>query len=51
LLQTANPRAKLEELMTARDPLYREIADLIINTDGMRVADVVRQIIHQLRDG
>jgi shikimate kinase len=48
LLQTANPRAKLEELMAVRDPLYREIADFVVETDGKRVRDVVRQIIQQL---
>jgi shikimate kinase len=48
LLQTGNPRAKLEELMSIRDPLYREIASLVIETDGMRVRDVVRKIMQQL---
>lgn len=48
LLQTGDPRAKLEELMAIRDPLYREIADIIIETDGKRVRDVVRQIIQAL---
>ena len=48
LLQIANPRAKLEELMAVRDPLYREIADFVVETDGKRVRDVVRQIIQQL---
>ena len=48
LLQTADPRATLEELMAVRDPLYREIADLVVDTDGKRVRDVVRQIIQQL---
>ncbi len=48
LLQTDNPRAKLAELMAIREPLYREAADIVINTDGMRVMDVVRQIIKQL---
>ena len=48
LLQTADPRATLEALMAVRDPLYREIADLVIDTDGKRVRDVVRQIIQQL---
>jgi len=48
LLQTGNPRAKLEELMVFRDPLYREIADLVIDTDGMRVRDVVNKIMRQL---
>ena len=49
LLQTGNPRARLEELMAVRDPLYREIADIIIDTDGMRVREVVREIIRQLK--
>lgn len=48
LLQTANPRKKLEELMAIREPLYRECADIVIDTDGMRVADVVRQIVKYL---
>ena len=49
LLQTENPRGKLEELMAIRDPLYREIADLVIETDGMRVRDVVNKIMRQLK--
>ena len=48
LLQTADPKSRLEELMQLRDPLYREIADITIETDGMRVRDVVRKIIRQL---
>ena len=48
LLQTDNPRKKLEELMSVRDPLYREIAGIVIDTDGMRVRDVVKIIIQRL---
>jgi len=48
LLQTNDPRAKLEELFAVRDPLYRDTANLIIETDGMRVRDVVRKIMQQL---
>ncbi|MEA2094823.1 MAG: shikimate kinase AroK [Pseudomonadota bacterium] len=48
LLQTDNPRQRLNELMQAREPLYREIADLVINTDGKRVRDVVNEIMAQL---
>ena len=33
-----------ERLMAERDPLYREIADLVINTDGRRVQTVAREI-------
>jgi shikimate kinase len=48
LLQTGNPREKLDELMSIRDPLYREIASIIIDTNGMRVRDVVKIIMQRL---
>ena len=44
LLEGRSRAEVLEELMAARDPLYREIADLIIDTDGRRVPTVARQI-------
>ena len=49
LLQTPDPRKTLEELLEIRDPLYRETAQLVIETDGMRVRDVVRKIIRELQ--
>ena len=48
LLQTADPRAKLEELLAARDPLYREIADLVIDTGRPNVQSMVQTILDQL---
>ena len=48
LLQTENPRNKLEELMQIRDPLYREIADWVVETDGCRVRDVVQEIVRHI---
>jgi shikimate kinase len=30
--------------MAEREPLYREIADLVIETDGKHVRDVVKQL-------
>lgn len=44
MLESGDPEAVLEELMKSRDPLYREIADLIVDTDGRRVHTVVREI-------
>ncbi len=32
LLQTADPRSRLQELYETRDPLYREVAHLILDT-------------------
>src|ERR1700693_4566210 len=37
LLHGADPTLRLEELMRAREPLYREIADMIVSTDHRRV--------------
>ena len=43
------PRAKvLAELMEVREPLYREIADLVVETDGRRVQAVAREIADAL---
>ena len=44
LLENRPKKQVLEELMAARDPLYREIADLVIETDGRRVQAVAREI-------
>jgi len=44
LLQTDDPRARLEMLLAERDPLYREIADLVVETDNRNVQATVRVI-------
>ena len=44
LLATDDPRARLEELMRVRDPLYRSIAAITITTDGRRLNMVADQI-------
>lgn len=49
LLQTPNPRQVLVELMALRDPLYREVADIIIETDERPPRLVVGEILEQLR--
>jgi shikimate kinase len=35
LLQTDNPRETLRQLSRTREPLYREVADLMLDTDGL----------------
>jgi shikimate kinase len=44
LLNTQNPREKMEELLKTRNPLYEEIADLIIDTDRQPLAQIVEEI-------
>jgi shikimate kinase/3-dehydroquinate synthase len=48
LLQTADPRRRLEELLAQREPLYREIADLVIDTGRPNVQSMVQTILDQL---
>ncbi len=48
LLQTEDPRGKLEQLMTQRDPLYREVADMVVHTDDRSIRSVVKEILVRL---
>ncbi|MEW6729192.1 MAG: shikimate kinase AroK [Pseudomonadota bacterium] len=48
LLQTPDRRGKLEELMKIREPLYREAAHLVVETDGLAPKTVVQRIIRGL---
>jgi shikimate kinase len=44
LLESSDKQQVLQDLMEERDPLYREISDLIVETDGRRVQTVAREI-------
>jgi len=48
LLRTADPRGKLEELMAQREPLYLEMAHLVVDTGRPNVQSMVQIIINQL---
>jgi len=50
LLQSGERRATLERLYRERDPLYREIADIVVETDGRRRRTTVDRILAQLSD-
>ena len=48
LLANDDPRTVLETLMATRDPLYREIADLTVETDGRKVRAVANEVLERL---
>lgn len=48
LLQVADPLARLRDLYTVRDPLYRETAHFVIETGRPSVATLVNMILMQL---
>ena len=45
LLQDADPRQRLEALYTARDPLYRDVADLVIETGRQGIGPMLTQLL------
>jgi shikimate kinase len=48
LLKTDNPKARLEELLKMRDPIYHAVADLSIDTGQYSSRSAVRQILKAL---
>ncbi|MEC5159101.1 bifunctional shikimate kinase/3-dehydroquinate synthase AroKB [Janthinobacterium sp. CG_S6] len=48
LLQTADPRKRIEELAVQREPLYMEVADVVIDTGRPNVQSMVQTILMQL---
>lgn len=48
LLQTENPRQKLEQLFEQRDPLYQEVATIVVDTGGQAVGSIVHEIEKRL---
>ncbi|MEY6431552.1 shikimate kinase AroK [Thioalkalicoccus limnaeus] len=44
LLDTEDPMQRLRDLMAERDPLYRQVADLVVSTERRGTASVVKEI-------
>lgn len=50
LLNGDDPEGTLRDLMALRDPLYREIADYVIDTDDSSPKTVAQRLLKELRD-
>jgi len=48
LLATPDPQKKLEELYAQRDPLYREVADLVVDTGKQSVQALAKELLARL---
>ena len=48
LLQTKNPRERLEALFAERRPIYLDLADLAVETDRKQARRLATEIINQL---
>jgi shikimate kinase len=49
LLATADPLARLRELYAQRDPIYRSIADLVVDTGAQSVQALTHRLIQRLQ--
>ena len=50
LLQTEDPRSRLTELMEVRDPLYRQVADIIYDTGADSVGQAARDLVRLVQE-
>lgn len=48
LLQVADPRARIQELYAQRDPLYREIADIVVVGGRQAPSTLARQLEQEI---
>ena len=49
LENSTNKRKTISDIIDARDPLYRQIATIIINTNGKKLNEVIHEILKQLK--
>lgn len=50
LLATADPLGRLRSLYTERDPLYREVADIVMETGAQSVQGLCRSLLGKLQE-
>lgn len=48
LLQTEDPEARLREILEQREPIYRELADITINTGQQSIRSVINVILDRI---
>jgi shikimate kinase len=46
LLQTEDPRQTIHDLLLLRAPLYRSVADVIVETSGLTHQEVAKHVLH-----
>ena len=48
LLQVADPEARLRALSAEREPLYRETAHIVVETDGLPFGRLVEEVVRRV---
>ncbi len=50
LIDTDDPQQRLREMMAEREPIYRQVADLVVSTERRGTASVVKEIRRRLEE-
>lgn len=50
LLQSGDKLAKIHELMIQRDPIYQQLADMVVETNNRSIPRVVREISKMIKE-
>ncbi len=50
LLDTADPQQTLKDLMAEREPVYRQVADMVVSTERRGTSSVVKEIRRRLEE-
>ena len=50
LLQSGDKLAKIHELMIQRDPVYQQLADMVVETNNRSIPRVVREISKMIKE-
>jgi shikimate kinase len=50
LLDTDDPQQKLRDLMAEREPVYRQVADMVVSTERRGTSSVVKEIRRRLEE-
>jgi shikimate kinase len=50
LLDTPDPSRRLQELYVARDPLYRQVADIVIDTGTQSIQLLARELLAKIEE-
>ncbi|MGH8746308.1 MAG: shikimate kinase, partial [Burkholderiales bacterium] len=50
LLDTPDPAQRLKELYVQRDPLYRQVADIVLETGTQSVQTIARDLLAKIEE-
>jgi shikimate kinase len=50
LLDTEDPQQRLRDLMAEREPVYRQVADMVVSTERRGTSSVVKEIRRRLEE-